>query len=57
MAEFVIGRLLQVWKRFREADAHQRAHAFVRTYGRSFAGSTSGIVGMGSIGRAVADWA
>lgn len=55
MAEWVLGRLLQVWKRFREADEHQRAHAFVRSYGRSFAGSTLGIVGMGSIGRAVAE--
>jgi phosphoglycerate dehydrogenase-like enzyme len=55
MAEFVIGRLLQVWKRFREADAHQRAHAFVRSYGRSLAGSTLGIVGMGAIGAAVAE--
>jgi phosphoglycerate dehydrogenase-like enzyme len=55
MAEWVIGRLLQIWKRFREADQHQRAHAFVRSYGRSFAGSTLGIVGMGSIGCAVAE--
>ena len=55
MAEWVIGRLLQIWKRFREADEHQRAHAFVRTYGRTFAGSTLGIVGMGSIGAAVAE--
>lgn len=55
MAEWVVGRLLQVWKRFREADAHQREHAFVRTYGRSFAGSTIGIVGLGAIGCAVAD--
>jgi len=55
MAEWVIGRLLQIWKRFREADQHQRAHAFVRTYGRTVAGSTLGIVGMGSIGSAVAE--
>ena len=55
MAEFVIGRLLQIWKRFREADEHQRAHAYVRSYGRSVAGATLGIVGMGSIGCAVAE--
>ncbi len=55
MAEFVIGRLLQVWKRFREADRHQEEHAYERIYGRTFAGSTLGIVGMGSIGRAVAE--
>lgn len=55
MAEWVVGRLLQVWKRLREADEHQRAHAFVRTYGRTFAGSTIGIVGLGHIGQAVAE--
>jgi phosphoglycerate dehydrogenase-like enzyme len=55
MAEWVAGRLLQVWKRFREADAFQRAHEFERTYGRSLAGSTIGIVGLGSIGCAVSE--
>ena len=55
MAEFVIGRLLQIWKRFREAEQYQRSHEYVRTYGRTFAGSTLGIVGLGSIGRAVAE--
>jgi phosphoglycerate dehydrogenase-like enzyme len=54
MAEFVIGRLLQIWKRFPEAEAHQRRREYVRTYGRSFAGSVIGIVGLGSIGVAVA---
>ena len=54
MAEWVIGRLLQVWKRFREADAYQTQHAFERSYGRTFAGSTIGIVGLGGIGKAVA---
>jgi len=53
MAEWVVGRLLQVWKRFREADDLQRRHLFERTYGRTFAGSTIGIVGLGSIGCAV----
>jgi phosphoglycerate dehydrogenase-like enzyme len=54
MAEWVIGRLLQVWKRFREADEFQRAHRFERSYGRTFAGSTIGLVGLGGIGQAVA---
>jgi phosphoglycerate dehydrogenase-like enzyme len=54
MAEWVIGRLLQVWKRFREADVHQANHAFERSYGRTFTGSTIGIVGLGAIGREVA---
>ena len=55
MAEFVVGRLLQVWKHFRELDEHQQDHEYVRSYGRSFAGSTIGIVGMGAIGRAVGE--
>jgi len=54
MSEFVIGRLLSIWKRHREAERYQQAHRFVRTYGRTFAGSTIGIVGMGHIGTAVA---
>ncbi len=54
MAEWVIGRLLQVWKRFREADEFQQSHRFERSYGRTFAGSTIGIVGLGGIGKAVA---
>jgi phosphoglycerate dehydrogenase-like enzyme len=55
VAEFVIGRLLAVWKRFREAERHQEAHEYVPTYGRTFAGSTLGIVGLGHIGGAVAE--
>ncbi len=55
MAEWVVGRLLQVWKRFREADAFQRERRYERSYGSTFGGSTIGIVGLGHIGRAVAD--
>jgi phosphoglycerate dehydrogenase-like enzyme len=54
MAEFVIGRLLQIWKHFRVMDQHQREHAYTRAYGRTLKGSTIGIVGMGSIGSEVA---
>jgi phosphoglycerate dehydrogenase-like enzyme len=54
MSEWVIGRLLQVWKRFRRLDEFQSAHRFDRSYGRTFSGSTIGIVGLGHIGRAVA---
>ena len=54
MAEWIIGRLLQVWKRFRECDDLQNNHAFERTYGRTFAGSTIGILGLGHIGEATA---
>lgn len=54
MSEWVIGRLLQVWKRFRTVEEFQNAHLFKRSYGRTFSGSTIGIVGLGNIGRAVA---
>lgn len=54
MSEWVLGRLLQVWKRFRETDAYQEKHLFERSYGRTFAGSTIGIIGLGGIGKAVA---
>lgn len=55
MAEYVIGRLLQVWKRFPEQAELQRRHEYQQTWGRTFAGSTLGIVGLGSIGRAVGE--
>ncbi len=55
MAEFVIGRLLAFWKHFGEQFELQRRHEYARTYGRTFAGSTIGIVGLGSIGVAVAE--
>ena len=54
ISEFVIARLLQIWKRFPEAEHHQRQYEYIRTYGRSFTGSVIGIVGLGSIGEAVA---
>ena len=54
MAEFVIGRLLEVWKRLREIEALQRAHEYQRSYGRTFKGSVVGVVGMGHIGQEVA---
>ncbi|MCH2171396.1 D-2-hydroxyacid dehydrogenase [Myxococcota bacterium] len=54
MAEFVIGRLLAFWKRFPEQAELQKRHEYTQTYGRTFSGSTVGIVGFGSIGREVA---
>jgi phosphoglycerate dehydrogenase-like enzyme len=54
MSEWVIGRLLQVWKHSRRADAYQQKHEYHQTYGRTFAGSTIGIVGLGNIGVEVA---
>jgi phosphoglycerate dehydrogenase-like enzyme len=54
ISEFVIGRLLQVWKRFGEIDDLQREHRWRPVYGRDVAGATLGVVGLGSIGREVA---
>ena len=55
MSEWVIGRLLQVWKRFPESDALQRERRWKQTYGRTFADSVIGVVGLGHIGLAVAE--
>lgn len=54
IAEFVIGRLLQVWKHLRELDASQERHEWEIRYGRQLAGCTIGIVGLGAIGREIA---
>jgi len=55
MAEFVLGRVLALYKRFREVDARASRHEWAPAYGRMLAGSTIGIVGLGAIGQAVAD--
>jgi phosphoglycerate dehydrogenase-like enzyme len=54
MAEFVIGRLIAVWKRFDEIAASQRERQWSPAFGRTFSGSTIGVVGVGAIGTAVA---
>lgn len=54
IAEFVLGRLLAVWKRFDEIDRQQREHRWATAYGRTFAGSVIAIVGAGAVGAAVA---
>ena len=54
IAEFVMGRLLQVWKHFRVLDERQSAQHWEPLYGRRVAGRTLGIVGLGAIGRATA---
>ena len=54
IAEFVIARLLSVWKRFADLDALQREHTWRATFGRLFDTSTVGLVGLGAIGGAVA---
>jgi phosphoglycerate dehydrogenase-like enzyme len=54
IAEFVFGRLLQVWKDFRTLDQQQHQHRWEPLFGRRVAGLTLGIVGLGGIGRATA---
>jgi phosphoglycerate dehydrogenase-like enzyme len=54
IAEFVIGRLLEVWKHARELEQYQREHRWVFTQGRLLAGCTLGIVGLGAIGSEIA---
>jgi phosphoglycerate dehydrogenase-like enzyme len=54
ISEFVVARLLQIWKRLPEIDALQGQHLWQPAYGREVAGSTLGLVGLGGIGRQVA---
>lgn len=54
IAEFVIGRLLQERKRFRDLDERQRRHDWDPLYGTELAGTTVGLIGMGAIASAVA---
>ena len=54
IAEFVVGRLLQERKRFREIDEHQQRHHWADLYGTELAGATIGLVGLGAINAAVA---
>lgn len=54
IAEFVIGRVIEVYKEFRRIEADQAAHNWRRTAGRSLDGDTIGIVGLGAIGTEIA---
>jgi phosphoglycerate dehydrogenase-like enzyme len=54
IAEFALGRLLAVWKRFHEIDEHQRAREWKPMFGTLVEGRTLGIIGLGAIGTAVA---
>jgi phosphoglycerate dehydrogenase-like enzyme len=53
IAEFVIGRILGVWKRFAELDDQQHKRVWAPAYGRELDGCTIGLVGLGAIGEAV----
>lgn len=54
IAEFVIGRMLSIWKDFNILTDLQEKRSWVRHQGRLLLGSTLGIVGLGAIGSAVA---
>lgn len=54
IAEFVFGRLIEVFRNLRGIEAMQAERAFHRPGGRSLAGRTLGIVGLGAIGSEVA---
>jgi phosphoglycerate dehydrogenase-like enzyme len=55
IAEFVVGQLLAIWKRFDELADQQRHHVWKPAYGRQVSGLTLGLVGLGAIGTAVAE--
>ncbi|MCC6438874.1 MAG: D-2-hydroxyacid dehydrogenase [Acidimicrobiales bacterium] len=54
MAEYVIGRLLEVYKGSRAVEQLQRDRRWKRHETRELAGATVAIVGLGAIGRATA---
>jgi phosphoglycerate dehydrogenase-like enzyme len=54
IAEFALGRLLEVWKETRAIEQMQRERRFTRPPGRMLAGCTLGVVGLGAIGGAIA---
>lgn len=54
IAEFVIARVLGVWKRVPESHDAQRQHRWGPLYGRRLAGCTMLVVGLGAIGSEVA---
>ncbi len=54
IAEFAIGRLLEVWKDIRVLERQQKDHRWRMHQGSLVRGKTIGIVGLGAIGRDVA---
>ena len=54
IAEFAIGRLLEVWKDIRVLERQQKDHHWKMHQGLLVKGRTVGIVGLGAIGRDVA---
>ena len=54
IAEFVVGRILEERKGFRQIAAHQVDHDWTPVYGTELAGATVGLIGFGAITSAVA---
>jgi phosphoglycerate dehydrogenase-like enzyme len=54
IAEFVLARLLQVWKDLRRLDAQQQERVWKPYWADEVSGRTLGVVGLGAIGRATA---
>jgi phosphoglycerate dehydrogenase-like enzyme len=54
IAEFVLARLLQVWKHLRQIDQQQGQRDWSLRYGELVAGKSMAIVGLGAIGRETA---
>jgi phosphoglycerate dehydrogenase-like enzyme len=54
IAEWVVGRVLQVYKRFDEHAARQQRHEWTEALGARLEGRTALVVGVGAIGSAVA---
>jgi phosphoglycerate dehydrogenase-like enzyme len=54
IAEFVLARLLQVWKDLRRLDDQQRDRVWRPYWAEEVSGRTLGVVGLGAIGRATA---
>ena len=54
IAEFVIGRILEERKGFRELHTRQQQHRWEPVYAPELAGTTAGLIGLGAINAAVA---
>ena len=55
IAEFVVGRVIELYKGFPQLAEQQQRHDWTTRFGRLLRGSTVAVVGLGAIGQAVAD--